>query len=228
MINSNKSFFDFLDQYAAPDPGKRRIYRGEPCASYKLTPGIERQKSPAGVAFTEKDEDLLFRHFKERACPYLDRHYGNLSLWALAQHYRLPTRLLDWSRNPLIAAYFAVEHATDRPHKPSAIHVLENYPEPRISHNFSIKVTEVTVFAPAYLDARIVNQRGLFTVHPYPWAPLTAAALPGALLTKVCISWNYRRKLRKLLNVLGVNESIIYPGMEGVAKHLRWMKTDTW
>lgn len=37
-----------------------------------------------------------------------------LSWWTIMQHYQAPTRLLDWSASPYVAAYFAVTEALDK------------------------------------------------------------------------------------------------------------------
>ena len=111
-IDSQDSFFEFLAKYATPENGTRRIFRGERLAKYDLLPGIARPKlrTSSNKPFTEKDEDLLLRHFKERAHRFVEQGYDDLSLLALAQHHGLPTRLLDWYYNPLVAVYMATEH----------------------------------------------------------------------------------------------------------------------
>jgi hypothetical protein len=80
-------------------------FRGHPKRSFQLQPGLYRPS----VEKYKYDEYTLLTTFKNLGDSYLSR--GLVSSWDwyfLAQHYRLPTRLLDWTESLLASVYFAL------------------------------------------------------------------------------------------------------------------------
>lgn len=190
------------------------IYRGMKDVRWELKPTVGRLPSYNSVL-----EDQMLTMFKIGARPYLKIEPQNDWEWiSLAQHHGLPTRLLDWTSNPLVATFFAVEDHVDID---SVIYVL---PAPKIIN--IIKFTpleyeqEELVFLPEHVTPRIIAQQGQFTIHKSPSEPFTS------WIKKIVIPSSLRQHIRHFLSRYGVNRASLFPDLDGLATHIKWTKTE--
>ena len=215
VIESFAKFHEVIESF-----GKRTVvYRGVRKESYRLIPKVGRHPGQS-LASIWKIELEALRLFKERAVPFLDCTPANDWEWlAIAQHHGLPTRLMDWTRNPLVAAYFAVENENDGD---SIVYAFErsgfidtvSLPDP-------FEIDSVGRFIPRHITARIAAQAGLFTIHPNPLEPFCSETI-----TKLVIKQPFRKMLKFTLHQFGVHRASMFPGLDGLAKHIEWLRTD--
>jgi hypothetical protein len=222
-IKAIEDFFGFLQTYTKTTK-LHRMYRGVRLSTYKLIPSIGRLRTKRGEKLDIVKEKDLFDNFRNMAHPYIEKsNYNTLELLAIGQHHWLPTRLLDWTKNPLIAVYYAVEEPftedEEERNEYSCVYIHNAETPVQLCETFDpFTIEEVKRYVPKHLDKRIIAQEGLFTVHNDPhtaWEPEN--------LETVFIHKDIRRKIKWVLYQLGVNSSTIYPDLDGIAKHVKWL-----
>lgn len=196
------------------------VYRGQRVIEWPLQPRIGRYKRVRSKTVVHEERTVL-RMFKERAVPHLSVFPANDWDWlALAQHHGLPTRLLDWSRNPLVAAYFAVEDEHD---SDSVVYAFRDKTHVDVAQwGDPFSRSEIDRFLPPHVSPRIIAQNGMFTAHPDP--SLDMRLHPK--VWKFVIRHPFRRKLKSILYKYGVHRASLFPDLDGIAKHIEWLRTD--
>ncbi len=83
------------------------FFRGHANPNYILEPSVMRSKS------LEQNESRMYHELIINCPDDFDKCHTHLEKLVEMQHYGLPTRLLDITRNPLVALYFACENQTE-------------------------------------------------------------------------------------------------------------------
>ena len=84
-------------------------FRGNGHEKFKLIPTLYRHRTAKIQAEFKKLECQLMARFRQRSLPYHTRDLrDDWEALFFMQHYGVPTRLLDWTENPLIALHFAL------------------------------------------------------------------------------------------------------------------------
>jgi hypothetical protein len=110
---------DLISKLEAHNPAREKLwFRGHANKDWALEPSIARGREKPVV-----DEFLYYKRFKQEAARVIaDIPVDEWGWMFLMQHYGVHTRLLDFSENPLIALYFAVN---ELPESDGALYILE-------------------------------------------------------------------------------------------------------
>jgi hypothetical protein len=228
--------------------GAKYLCRGQADSEWGLVPSVLRLFPDVSVRLPLMEvERVCKRQFQSQIHLYLSPEHlpekiksqdQYLEWWALMQHYKAPTRLLDWTSSPYIAAYFAVERSPD---KDGVVFVVDHDMAQNFAHVGSgdktlcdtslmhLEAPDALFFwQPKKLSDRLRVQQGWFSVSLNPLQrhdDFDRILSPGDTtdsgpLRRWIFPHQIKREILAHLRLLNVGAASLFPGLDGFGKSI--------
>ena len=229
--------------------GRELWFRGISKVTHKLVPSLFRHPTKITIDDISSLESEIYQEFTFRSPSYDAVKRDDWDRLFLMQHYRSPTRLLDWTSSPLVALFFAVSHATDNntdaavwvmdpaawkagilydiSQAPVVFSTTDDILEPFHPKNKTKGRSQPLAMEGIINNARINAQKGKFVIFGHQLKSQEDHA-------QECAVWNAEIPLHKIvckspnipkiasdLNNYGITHTSIYPDLEGLAVEIK-------
>ena len=208
-------------------------YRGHSQESWKLNPSLLRYSD------WENKEKELFFEFSQTASRLFDKRNNEWEILFDMQHYWIPTRLLDWTTVMGVAIAFIL-HADYEGAENSCLYILDprslnqlsgrneiislpddkkfDYKSIYWEHN-PVKIEKPIAVRPHQQSARLLAQKGVFTVHGNLNDSFENSATD--CYRKIVLPNEAKEEARIFLKWANLDEYTIYPDIVGMSQHIK-------
>ena len=248
-----ESWKNFQEIVAGPQH-RSWAFRGHADASWPLFSTLSRYLTSFNVhkKYWPQQEQRILRIFRRKAHLLLDHipdENDSLQWLALMQHHGAPTRLLDFTWSPYVAAFFALERAT----KDAAIWALfppgaSNVKVRTIRASQKIEEGEigpcvrgnyekyflyneqaiVLIGEPDRMNQRLIAQSGTFAVPGLLDKPVEEI-FPSNMMRKFVLATSQMRRqaMQELYN-MNIKQDTLFPGLDGLARSMAYELESHW